>query len=141
MKKYLVIAILISACGGSGEKTVTTKDSTGVPSASISKNPVIGTPIKHGNLEIAEKSYPHLVVWDQAVRISDTLGQGWRLPSLDELRDLYKNKDAIGGFTNDLYWSATETDAFNVSTINFYNGEEGKFNKVYSSQVRFVRSK
>ena len=34
----------------------------------------------------------------------------WYLPSLDELNKLYINKVAIGGFTDDFYWSSTENN-------------------------------
>lgn len=32
----------------------------------------------------------------------------WYLPSNDELSKLYLNKDKVGGFTGDFYWSSTE---------------------------------
>ena len=34
----------------------------------------------------------------------------WFLPSKDELNELYKNQDVVGGFTLDYYWSSTEYD-------------------------------
>ena len=36
------------------------------------------------------------------------LGGGWRLPTKDELNILYENKDKIGGFASNNYWSSTE---------------------------------
>ena len=36
--------------------------------------------------------------WNDAIAKCKGLGEGWRLPTLDELNKLYNNKDKIGGF-------------------------------------------
>jgi len=49
--------------------------------------------------------------WDDAIDTCETLGDGWHLPTKDELNVLYLNKDAIGGFVinyNYYYWSSTD---------------------------------
>ena len=69
---------------------------------------IIGIPIKFGNLEVAQYDYPSVMTWGDAKIACAKLGNGWRLPSKDELKILYKNKDKIGGFANLLYWSSTE---------------------------------
>ncbi len=33
------------------------------------------------------------------------------LPSKDELNELYKQKDVVGGFVNYIYWSSTESSS------------------------------
>jgi hypothetical protein len=49
--------------------------------------------------------------WPRAARSCSKLGAGWRLPTLDELRAIYKAKDSIPGLTLDfassLYLSGT----------------------------------
>lgn len=35
---------------------------------------------------------------------------GWRLPSIEELKVLYSNKDVIGGFSSGIYWSSSVED-------------------------------
>ncbi len=37
-----------------------------------------------------------LMNWDDAKEACENLGDGWRLPTKDELNILYKNKDKIG---------------------------------------------
>jgi len=36
---------------------------------------------------------------------------GGFLPSRDELNELYKHKDVVGGFANDYYWSSSESNS------------------------------
>jgi hypothetical protein len=45
----------------------------------------------------------------------------WYLPSMDELYQLYINKDAIGGFASNGYWSSTE-DGTNVALGQNFGG-------------------
>ncbi len=35
----------------------------------------------------------------------------WFLPSKDELNELYLNKDVVGGFAGDFYWSSSEVNS------------------------------
>jgi len=48
--------------------------------------------------------------WDDAMAECEALGDGWHLPTKGELNLLYLNKDAIGGFVKDYYWSSTESE-------------------------------
>ena len=43
----------------------------------------------------------------------------WYLPSKDELNTMYKNRDRIGGFSTDYYWSSSEEDANTAWDKNF----------------------
>ena len=64
----------------------------------------------------------------------------WYLPSMDELNQLYINKDAIGGFAYDYYWSSTEFDYYYAWSQNFYDGYQGNYDKYYDFAVRAVRA-
>jgi hypothetical protein len=68
------------------------------------------------------------------------IGNGWRLPNDKELLEIYKNKAAIGGFSSDVYWSSDEKDMLNAHVVNFSNGKQGSFSKIYNGRVRTVRS-
>ena len=52
-----------------------------------------------------------------------SLGPGWRLPTKDELDILDQNKDKIGGFASDGYWSSLgEFGAVSAWHQNFVYG-------------------
>jgi hypothetical protein len=69
---------------------------------------IIGTPIKIGNLEIAQNNFSQEMDCDTAFQSCLDLGDGWRLPNDKELDILYQNKDIICGFNDYYYWSSTE---------------------------------
>ena len=67
----------------------------------------------------------------------------WFLPSKDELNELWKNKDLIGGFISSSYWCSSEYDkdhAWWQSFINDINpGRQSTVHKVANCPVRAVR--
>lgn len=116
MKKiFLILAIAsfiaTTSCGGkSTEETV--------DSASI-----LGDPIKVGNLLVAQNDFPNQMKWRDARKAIASVGPGWRLPTKDELDILYQNKDKVGGFASDGYWSSYgEFDGVFVWHQNFFYG-------------------
>jgi hypothetical protein len=64
----------------------------------------------------------------------------WYLPSMDELNQLYINKDAIGGFANYYYWSSTEFNNGNAWGQYFFYGYQDGLNKNDDYVVRAVRA-
>lgn len=69
---------------------------------------IIGTTYKLDSIEIAQFDLPTELTWYNAKRECKELGKGWRLPTKNELEEMYKNKDLIGNFVNTNYWSSTE---------------------------------
>jgi hypothetical protein len=69
--------------------------------------------IKIGNLEVMTEDLGQML-WDDAKKACTDLGDGWRLPILDELKILRENMDKIGGFfanpNTTRYWSSTEEE-------------------------------
>ena len=70
----------------------------------------------------------------------------WYLPSLEELRLIYNQKNVIGGFTSTTYWSSTEVSgspATNPSITayvkDFTAGAESPLGKESNSRVRAIR--
>jgi len=95
--------------------------------------------IKIGNLEIMTEDLGRMD-WMEATKACADLGDGWRLPTKDELNILYKNKDKIGGFANFFYWSSTEGDNYDAWIQNFGNGVQYYCTKFYATYVRAVRA-
>ncbi|HRI20857.1 MAG TPA: DUF1566 domain-containing protein [Panacibacter sp.] len=64
----------------------------------------------------------------------------WHLPSKNELNELYKQKNVVGGFVNSQYWSSSELNYEFVWLQNFYNGLYSNYYKnAPSFNVRAVR--
>jgi len=65
----------------------------------------------------------------------------WFLPSKDELSLLYQQKDVVGGFTTDYYWSSTEVNNGTALMQQFVgNGFQGGYGKDFTLRVRAVRA-
>ena len=74
----------------------------------VNSESIIGKPIIIGNLIVAQNDFPYKMNLFDANAASTKLGNSWRLPTIDELDLLYKNKDRIGGFVSFSYWSSSE---------------------------------
>ena len=150
MKKLFTILLvtILTSCESSLQLPKPPKDNTDY------KN-IIGKSVKIGIFEIAQYDFPKKMNWDDAFRACDALGDGWRLPTREELVLIYKNKYKIGGFTSHKYWSSTKFDyKFGdsldlsskefVSTIawyqDFYFGGQGYDGKRNAGYVRAVRT-
>lgn len=61
-----------------------------------------------------------------AARIADAYSlngfDDWFLPSIDELKVLFAQKDVVGGFANDFYLSSTEDNSTTARVQNFLDG-------------------
>lgn len=84
--------------------------------------------------------------WASAVSTSAAYTGGgynnWRLPTFDELNNLYINRAATGGWANDANWSITEYSP-NTSyayVVFFNNGSSTIYPKTYNNYFRAVRS-
>lgn len=103
---------------------------------------IIGNPIKIGNLQVTQFDFPNRMKWDDANRTCLNLGEGWRLPTKDELNTLYNNKNQIGNLQDPYlaYWSSTEIN----NNIAWYGVMKDGFTrsteKFYESGVRAVRT-
>ena len=82
---------------------------------------IIGKSVRIDNLEVAQFDFPDSMDWDDAKDACDALGDGWRLPTKDEWKIIYQNKNEIGGFdlkqlypvgtAYGVYWSSTEDNS------------------------------
>ena len=101
---------------------------------------VIGKPKKIGNLEIAQYDFPETMSYNDAKLACAILGKGWRLPTKKELNSLYQNRDKIGGFANNHYWSSTEDGNYHAWTHSFFFDGQPSLFKTNEFSVRAVRT-
>jgi hypothetical protein len=77
------------------------------------------------------------MTWDEAMKPRK---DGWRLPPLDELHQLYLHKAEIPNLTDGWYWSSTESYDGDSWIERFSDGIQTNGNENYSYVVRCVRS-
>ena len=70
----------------------------------------------------------------------DSIGEGWRLPSVEEMKLLFENKDKIGGFTVHYYWTS-ETNGDKATHFGFVLGDITAVPKHHGKRIRLVRTK
>ena len=107
---------------------------------------IIGKPYQLKNIEVAQHDFPNAQTWNDAIAKCKGLGNGWRLPTSDELNKLYNNRKKIGGFKDnyfdDFYWSSfAEKENLVAPGQDFFNGNQGNANKRLKNYVRAVRTK
>lgn len=111
----------------------------GDASGDVTKEKQANSTVKIGGLEVMTKDLG-LMNWESAKRACADWGDGWRLPTKDELNIIYENKDKIGGFRyDDGYWSSTEFDPVNGWGQYLEDGYQYGRGKEYTSYVRDVR--
>jgi hypothetical protein len=64
----------------------------------------------------------------------------WLLPSQDELNELHQQKNIVGGFTTNWYWSSSQSNANNAVGHNFNNGGPANRLKNITNPVRAIRA-
>lgn len=103
---------------------------------------IVGNTITLKNLIIAQNDFAEPMIWEAATEVCKNLGEGWRLPDIDELKYLYTNKNLIGGFSNGIYWSSSESDRGNYHKyISFNNGNQFDYIREYDLyHVRAIKS-
>jgi len=66
----------------------------------------------------------------------------WFLPSKDELNLMYVNlqRNNLGGFTSNWYWSSSQSNAYNAWLQHFGGGSQGTNDEYDTNSVRAVRA-
>ena len=91
-------------------------------------------------LEVKSADEPESLNWYDAKAKCESFGNGWRMPTKQELDCLYKNKEKIGGFNRDYYWSGERVGDWNVWVQAFNNGRQFGYSGSNSAKLRVVRS-
>lgn len=90
--------------------------------------------------EVYQEDLEGLYTWREAKEACEALGAGWRLPTKEELNEMYKNRAVVGGFASYYYWSSTEVDNYGAWIQLFANGLQNFSFKANGSYVRAVRA-
>ena len=77
--------------------------------------------------------------WEDAKKICEDLGDGWRLPTREELHLMWLNRESIVSFADGYYWSSSEYNNNYAWGQDFNNGSQYYYNKNNTSYVRAVR--
>ena len=98
---------------------------------------------KTGKIAHLEDSGP--MSWSDAMKIEGVLGEGWRLPTIDELQIMYRNigqgATNKGEFADELYWSATPYDAYQARLLRFRDGNTSyHYNKAVEQRKFLIRA-
>lgn len=98
--------------------------------------------VKGRKIIVADQDLPSRISWSEAQNLCSQLGQGWRLPTKDELESMYTQLylQSLGNFYNMGYWSSQEVDANNAWVMYFLNGYAHPTRKLMPIKVRPVRS-
>ena len=85
------------------------------------------------SFEVYPHDLPETMTYNDAVKAVEKLGDGWMIPTIEELRLIYKNKDETfctkpssgSGFPN-WYWSSTPNRDYPtyVDIVRFSDGNE-----------------
>lgn len=86
-------------------------------------------------IEIANEDAPNMMTWTEAQKYAKSLGEGWRLPSREELNEMCNNKELIGGFASGYYWSSSEDGGCYLTWTQHF----GKCYQSYDGKANFLR--
>jgi len=90
--------------------------------------------------DIPTGNFAAKVCADYSITIGGVIYGDWYLPSKHELNLLYLQKDVVGGFGTNIYWSSSEYNNFLAFRQSFNNGIQAGSFKLEISYVRAVRA-
>jgi len=96
------------------------------------------------SFEISAKDL-HEMTWDEARQYTLVVGERWRLPTVEELNEMYRlHLKAVGGFQFKNYWSSKGYNNFSATAKSFstggYSDGVSKSAPVPQYLVRLVRN-
>jgi hypothetical protein len=80
---------------------------------------------------------PRPMSWQEAIDWCKSMGDGWRLPTIGELRIAWEQN--VEGFASSSYWSSSEGNSNNAWSQYFGSGYQYDGNKDDDVRVRACR--
>lgn len=93
-----------------------------------------------GEIEVAPFDLPCGGTYENAMQAIDSIREGWRLPSVEEMKLIFEQKDKIGGFIPNYYWTS-ETNGDKATHFGFVLGDITAVPKYHGKRIRLVRNK
>ena len=119
----------------------------------MNSSEIIGTPFNIKNLEVAQFDFPSQMLWVDAITSCESLGDSWRLPTIEEWETILQPNRYLFGVEEKYelqpnvypppkrtYWSSTHY----LESIHYWSFLWGKqttrnqYSKNYVRAVRFI---
>ena len=141
------IIFWLDASGQHGLIAATADQSTGVVWTNTDFHSIVSNAVRdgvNGGLANTERIIKQAGAGSYAAQLCANYQGGnygdWYLPSKFELNLLYLQKNVVGGFANNFYWSSTEKNNTVAWSQNFLGGNQYDYNKHYTYFVRAIRA-
>jgi hypothetical protein len=94
------------------------------------------------NIEVASSDFKDKMNWDDAKNACDSLGDGWRLPTVDEFELIFSElfQKGNGNFQMSYYWTCDEIEDDTAWDFYFVAGKAYGYFKSSTYFVRAVRN-
>lgn len=93
-------------------------------------------------LKVATADEYGIFKWAEAKKKCENKGDGWSLPTKEELAEIYQYRDTIKGFTDSWYWSLSTDKSSTFFTDTDINPDYGNaWNLIFSNGVLVSNSK
>lgn len=130
-----------SASGNSGTLTSKEKHSTNNQN-NTNKMLTIEHPLTGVKIQVANQDFINELFWEDAKKACQNLGNGWRLPTIEELQAMYEqlHVKGLGKFNNGSYWSSTGKFPWDALLLSFEYNNIGTNGEDCEFHVRAVRN-
>ena len=91
-------------------------------------------------IEVYPKNLDGAYSWNDAIAACEALGDGWHLPTKEELNLLFSNKEKIDGFKEGFYWSCSEYSTTSAWSQYWPSGGPGYQFTYYKAVAYYVRA-
>ena len=89
-------------------------------------------------IDIMECDLPEVYTWEQAVTLCQLIGTNWRLPTIDEIQEIYSKKEEFS-FANWGYWAYWTCNEINIESATCLSGPNGEIFKEKKEAKFYIR--